>query len=180
MTIQTGSLFLVTKVFVPIDFSSASYASLDAASDIARAFKASIYLLHVIPMLPTAQEDAALGVNFYPEAAALTAAQVEAEKRLNLMVERLRAGGLAAGFGVETGNDVVGNILMVMKREEADMLVLSTHGVSGWRAVVFGSIAEKLVKLVHCPLLLLHAPRPVAHTREEDAAEAETLSLQPF
>jgi len=42
------------------------------------------------------------------------------------------------------------------------MIVLSTHGISGWRPIVFGSIAEKVVKLVQCPLLLLRSVKAEA------------------
>jgi nucleotide-binding universal stress UspA family protein len=40
------------------------------------------------------------------------------------------------------------------------MVVISTHGISGWHPLVFGSIAEKVVKLVRCPLLLLRSAKP--------------------
>ena len=40
------------------------------------------------------------------------------------------------------------------------MVVISTHGISGWHPFVFGSIAEKVVKLVQCPLLLLRSAKP--------------------
>jgi len=40
------------------------------------------------------------------------------------------------------------------------MVVISTHGISGWHPLVFGSIAEKVVKLVQCPLLLLRSAKP--------------------
>jgi nucleotide-binding universal stress UspA family protein len=52
---------------------------------------------------------------------------------------------------------VAGNIMMVIDREDIDMVVISTHGISGWRPLVFGSIAEKVVKLVQCPILLLRS-----------------------
>ncbi|MGD0135863.1 MAG: universal stress protein, partial [Bryobacteraceae bacterium] len=52
---------------------------------------------------------------------------------------------------------VVGNIMQVIEREHIDMIVISTHGISGWRPLVFGSIAEKVVKQVQCPLLLLRS-----------------------
>jgi nucleotide-binding universal stress UspA family protein len=45
--------------------------------------------------------------------------------------------------------------MLVIEREHIDMIVLSTCGISGWRPMVFGSIAEKVVKLVQCPLLFL-------------------------
>jgi len=46
-----------------------------------------------------------------------------------------------------------------------DMVVISTHGISGWHPLVFGSIAEKVVKLVQCPLLLLHSANPETHLK---------------
>jgi nucleotide-binding universal stress UspA family protein len=48
----------------------------------------------------------------------------------------------------------------VIDREQIDMVVISTHGISGWHPLVFGSIAEKVVKLVRCPLLLLRSAKP--------------------
>jgi nucleotide-binding universal stress UspA family protein len=68
--------------------------------------------------------------------------------------------GIESGSSIEVGNDVPGNIMIVIEREHVDMVVISTHGVSGWRPIVFGSIAEKVVKLVRCPLLLLRSVSP--------------------
>ena len=48
----------------------------------------------------------------------------------------------------------------MVERKHIDMVVISTHGISGWHPFVFGSIAEKVVKLVQCPLLLLRSPKP--------------------
>jgi nucleotide-binding universal stress UspA family protein len=49
--------------------------------------------------------------------------------------------------------------MMVLTRKRSDLMILSTHGVSGWRPMVFGSIAEKMIKLVQCPLLLLRSAK---------------------
>jgi nucleotide-binding universal stress UspA family protein len=48
----------------------------------------------------------------------------------------------------------------VAENEHADMVVVSTHGTTGWHPLVFGSIAEKLVKLVQVPVLLLRTQKP--------------------
>jgi nucleotide-binding universal stress UspA family protein len=53
----------------------------------------------------------------------------------------------------------------VKEREHIDMVVISTHGISGWHPLVFGSIAEKVIKLAQCPLFLLHSPKPVTHAK---------------
>ncbi len=52
--------------------------------------------------------------------------------------------------------------MLVIEREHIDMIVISTRGISGWRPLVFGSIAEKVVKQVQYPLLLLRSVEPAA------------------
>jgi len=61
---------------------------------------------------------------------------------------------------VEVGSDVASMIIDVAERDDVDLLVFTTHGLSGWYPQVFGSIAEKLVKLAQCPVLLLRTPKP--------------------
>jgi len=65
-----------------------------------------------------------------------------------------------AGSSVEVANDIAGSIMEVVQREHIDFVVISTHGLSGWHPLVFGSIAEKVIKLAQCPLLLLHSAKP--------------------
>jgi Universal stress protein family len=60
--------------------------------------------------------------------------------------------------------------MLVIKREKADMVVISTHGLSGWRPLILGSIAEKVIKLVDCTLLLLQSGHQVS-AAEEPAIE---------
>ncbi len=103
-----------------------------------------------------------------PETAYLHKAEGNAERQLAICDAALVSKGIKASSSMEIGNDVVGNIMLVIEREHIDMVVLSTHGISGWRPLVFGSIAEKVVKQVQCPLLLLRsvelAPNCVAST----------------
>ena len=58
-----------------------------------------------------------------------------------------------------------GNIVDVIDREKIDFVVVSTHGVTSWHSIAFGSIAEKLVKLVQCPLLLLRTAKPTSSVK---------------
>jgi nucleotide-binding universal stress UspA family protein len=66
---------------------------------------------------------------------------------------------------VEVGDDVASSILEAAEHEKADMVVISTHGLTGWHPLVFGSIAEKVMKLVACPVLLLRTPKPVSSAK---------------
>ena len=84
-------------------------------------------------------------------------ARTFAESHLARCQTVLASRGVKSTFSVEVGNDISGNIMEVVDREHIDMVVISTHGISGWHPLVFGSIAEKVVKLVRCPLLLLRS-----------------------
>ena len=154
MTETPGSTFHPKKIFVPMDFSASSIAALATASEMAQECHAELYLLHVIPMLPIVS-GMEFPTAFYPRQEFLADAKTDAATRFAGFVDNLAGQGVEAASKVEIGNDVVGNVLMVLQREHADMLVISTHGMSGWRPMVFGSIAEKVVRLAECPMLLL-------------------------
>jgi nucleotide-binding universal stress UspA family protein len=153
----TASHFIPTKILVPVDFSSSSDAALETASDLAQHFHAELYLLNVIPMLPTGTKTVS-----FPETEYLHKAEDNAERQLATCDAALVSKGIKASSSIEIGNDVVGNIMLVIEREHIDMIVISTHGISGWRPLIFGSIAEKVVKQVQCPLLLLRSVEPAA------------------
>jgi len=144
-----------TKILVPVDFSASSHAALETAAEMAKQFHAEIHLVHVIPSFPTTTLP-----DFAPEAKLIEAARVDAERHFTTCQNDLATKGVKVSFSIETGAEVANQIVDVAEREHVDMVVISTHGVTGWYPLVFGSIAEKVVKLVHCPLLLLRTPRP--------------------
>lgn len=154
----TASHFIPTKILVPVDFSSSSDAALETASDLAQHFHAELYLLNVIPMLPTGTKTVS-----FPETEYLHKAEDNAERQLATCDAALVSKGIKASSSIEIGNDVVGNIMLVIEREHIDMIVISTHGISGWRPLVFGSTAEKVIKRVQSPLLLLRSVDPAAN-----------------
>lgn len=150
-----GLKSLPTKILLPIDFSPSSQAALETAADLALHFHAELFLVNVIPFFSTfTSEYATPQVQFQQEEKA------RAEQHLAKALAVLTTKGVKASSSVEVGNDVVGNIMEVAEREHIDFLVISTHGISGWHPLVFGSIAEKVIKLVQCPLLLLHSAKP--------------------
>jgi nucleotide-binding universal stress UspA family protein len=138
------------------------------AADLAQHFQAELYLVNVIPMFPTTTIP-----DLVPEGEFLQETRSFADKHLAKCHATLAAMGVKSTSSVEVGNDVAGNIMEVVEREHIDMVVISTHGISGWHPLVFGSIAEKVVKLVQCPLLLLRSAKPDSSvkTRSERSME---------
>jgi nucleotide-binding universal stress UspA family protein len=148
-----------TNILVPIDFSPSSQSALDTASDLAEHFQASLVLVNVVPCLSSFALTYAI-----PDDALRRKMGARAERLLAKCQSALAARGVTSSYSVEFGNDVSGTIIDVAEHEHVDMVVISTHGISGWHPLVFGSIAEKVVKLVQCPLLLLRSVTPETHS----------------
>jgi nucleotide-binding universal stress UspA family protein len=131
------------KILVPIDFSTSSHEALEQATALAEHFHAKLHLVNVVPENGDSEE-----------------AKKESEKRFAVSLDGLSSKGINASSSIEVDNDVASRILDVIDREEIDRVVVSTHGITGWHPMVFGSIAEKLIRLVHIPLLLIHTEKP--------------------
>ena len=156
MSQTPASNSIPAKILLPIDFSASSDAAFEMATKLAHCFHSELYLVHIIPEIPDFN-----GSDFFPETSVLQEARSGIAEQLAAYDTTLRSKGIKASSSIETGNDVVGNIMLVIEREHIDMLVISTHGISGWRPMVFGSIAEKVIKTAQCPVLLLHSAKPV-------------------
>jgi nucleotide-binding universal stress UspA family protein len=155
------------RILLPIDFSPSSQAALQMAGDLAQHFHSELYLVNVIPFFPSTTFP-----DFVPESAFLEESRSRATRHLMKCDKALAERGIKSTFKVEVGNDIAGNIMEVVDRERIDMIVISTHGVSGWHPLVFGSIAEKVIKLAKCSLLLLRSAKP--ETEIKTASERAT------
>jgi nucleotide-binding universal stress UspA family protein len=162
-----------TKILLPIDFSPSSQAALEMATDLAQHFRAELHLLNVIPIFPTTTLP-----DLIPEDKFLQEARIFAEGHLAKCLATLQAKSIKSASSIEVGNDVAVNIMEVVEREHIDMVVISTHGISGWRPLVFGSIAEKVLKLVQCPLLLLRSASNEARDGTQDGVRSEIVTAQ--
>jgi nucleotide-binding universal stress UspA family protein len=136
------------KILLPIDFSPSSHAALEHATVLAQHFHAELILVYIAD-----------------ESCDAEAAKKVAEANFATSVAALGAKGIKAVSCVEADVDVAGAILDVAEREHADMLIVSTHGTTGWHPLVFGSIAEKLVKLAQIPVLLLRTKKPASSAK---------------
>jgi nucleotide-binding universal stress UspA family protein len=144
-----------TRILVPIDFSSSSHTALEVATELADKFDAELFLLNVVPESPAVALPE--GVT---EQSIVEAGKKSGENHLAVSKKSIDGKGIKVKTTVEVGYDVAGTILEAIDREKIDQVVISTHGCSGWYPTVFGSIAEKIVKLAPCPVLLLRTPKP--------------------
>ncbi|SEF43922.1 Nucleotide-binding universal stress protein, UspA family [Bryocella elongata] len=166
--------FSATKILLPLDFTATSETALEAATGLAKQFHAGIHLVHIVPQIPDFT-----GTDFFPATAVLVEQREVSEQKLRTIQERLARQGVATSFSIEMGNEVVGTLMRVLKEQEADMIVISTHGLSGWQPLILGSIAEHVIKQVDCTLLLLQSAHPVVPASEPtDGARIESFVPQ--
>src|SRR6266545_6913689 len=139
-------------ILVPIDFSESAEQALDYAIRLARTLNARLTVLHVIQPVPMAGVD--MGVAL-PE----TYLQ-ELEAAVQGSMEDALAHVTAAGL---TGERVVlygvpfQEIVETAKARQVDLIVMGTHGRTGLMHVLLGSVAEKVVSLAHCSVLVVRS-----------------------
>lgn len=133
----------------PIDFSDSSLGALNVAKDIAKQCGSTIVLLHAIPVVPKLTKD--LSVHGVYELELLETARL----RLGELAEKVQQTGVHARSIVGLANDAALEITRTAESEQADLIVISTHGLTGWRRFAFGSVAEKVVRTGPCSVLVV-------------------------
>lgn len=149
----------ITRILVPTDFSAAADAALDFARTIAATFGASLHLLHVFedPFVP-----GAFGVETYvPIPPATHAALLEDAKAR--LAHRLPPGDQGRFHGTtEIVTGISAPAIVEYARENSiDLIVMGTHGRTGVEHLLLGSVAERVVRTAHCPVLTVHQDRQV-------------------
>ena len=132
-------------VVVPVDFSDESLAAVKTALEIA-AQPEDVHVLHILPELSPAEP--ILLWEMYESSKRREAADKELEKRL---AEAGVAGIHRHIFVGDPGQEIAA----FAERSHAELIVLPSHGRTGVRRLLIGSVAERVVRLAHCPVLVL-------------------------
>lgn len=143
----------VRKIVCTTDFSDASLAGIKAADELANQFSAEIHLIHVVapvPVVATAHGAPVFDIPSY-------------EKELVGQAETMLAETISENFspGVSVTPKVLRGepaerIARAAEDLSADLIVIATHGQTGWRRFISGSVAERVVRLASCPVLSVH------------------------
>lgn len=136
----------VERLVAPVDFSDASRSALRYAARLATIYDAPLILTHVIdlPKIPTVYE-----VEFDDLSPEEVAAKVEAE--LEAWGRSVSGEGVDLSIVVETGNPV--DTLLDRASTPSDLLVMATHGLSGVKRRVLGSVAEGVLRRAPGPVI---------------------------
>lgn len=146
-------MFHPKLVLAPVDFSDPSLDAVESAADVAARFDAGLLLVHVVPALPRLPPD----VSIFREGEYEERLHGEAAKRIGELSAKYSSRGIAIRTEVGLANDVSMEILRIGERHQADLIVMATHGMTRWNRLVFGSVAEKVVRTSSIPVLVLRA-----------------------
>jgi nucleotide-binding universal stress UspA family protein len=151
MDIAADPPMKLSGVLTPVDFSDGSKKALQYAIHFARQFGSRLILLHVLPPASAAGADLVL-VDGKP----LAQGELEnkAALRLKAWAREFVPKEIATQIQICRGIEAI-EIVNAAKRTQAGLMVISTHGRTGRAHALAGSLAENLVQLAPCPVLVV-------------------------
>jgi nucleotide-binding universal stress UspA family protein len=138
-------------IMSPIDFSEHSDGALQTAAALASCYGSELCLVHVVPAIPKLPSAS----TFFHEREYEDELHRQAQIRLDEIVQAIAKRGLKVKAVVGTANDISTELLRIAEDNGVDLIVIATHGMTGWHKLAFGSVAEKVVRLATCPVLVL-------------------------
>lgn len=136
------------KVLVPIDFSANSRKVLDAAAYVAERFGADLSVVFVVQTL---DDYSGFFVPHMPVAKLEEDMVQGAEEKMAAFLE-----GLEVSESHVLSGDVAEEVVGHAEKQGIDLIVMGTHGYKGLERIVFGSIAEKILKSASCPVMTIN------------------------
>ena len=136
-------------ILVPTDLSELANNALAVAADIARTYGAEILLVHYLPFsIATANTaEGSLVIASYLN---------EQEATATATLKKIAENPIYQGVSITPiSSRDAGGLYDTMTDRGADLIVLATHGTSGWDEWLFGSNAEHIVREAHCPVLVI-------------------------
>ncbi len=134
------------RILVPLDGSALADRALAYAATLAGLSQAEVHLVRAVDTWHLVD-----GSRSGQKEAELTA---EAERALGAAEAKLRTAGVAASSTVQLG-EASAVIAAGQRSQGSDLIVMSTHGRGGLARLAYGSVAERVLRLGECPVLLI-------------------------
>src|ERR1700742_976123 len=154
-------------IMAPVDFSKHSDEGAKTAVELAALYGSELCLVHVVPAIPKLPSPSVIFHEREYEEELLK----DAQKRLDEIVQQVSERGVTAKAIVGTANDTGAELLRIAEQNHVDLIVIPTHGMTGWHRLAFGSVAEKVVRLADCPVLVLR-DKPTAESQEDEKTDS--------
>lgn len=144
------SRLAIKKILAPTDFSPASENALRYALRLGSEFGSEIMFLHILePIMPLTYDGLALPPTV-PEPDSC-----ETEKALKALVVSARERGITKARAMFRRGIPSHEIVETAREMDVDLIVMATHGYTGWKHFAIGSTAERVVRAAPCPVLVV-------------------------
>ena len=141
------------KILWPTDFSDASLEALEPAIELARQFAAEFWIIHVVEPFPAVVAHLETDISDYEQK------QLNfAKKALKKIIEKRIDKDIQVNQIVSIGAPHE-EIVKVSEKELINIIVIATHGETAFHKFVFGSVAEKVIRLSSRPVLVIRTPK---------------------
>ncbi len=142
---------LFKNILVPFDLSSPAHHAFKVALDIAKKYDSKIILISCI-------EEDTWHHKFYDSriySQLLKKKRKIAEKYMKKLEVLANKAGVNIKFQVLRSASVVKDITAFAKSRKMDLIVMSSHGRTGWDKLILGSVANGVIQRTRCPVLLI-------------------------
>ena len=148
---KNSQRFRIRTILVPVDFSNCSRDGLRYAIGFAKEFGAKIILLHATYLGYIYSTE---GKAIYDIPGLQKAARKKAERRMRELTRLVQLGGVRFEAVFTEGSPAL-DICAFAKDHGIDLIITSTHGLTGFQHVLIGSIAESVVRHARCSVLVV-------------------------
>ena len=144
-------MWLTKRILVAVDFSGSSRKACEVGVELAENFKVPMTLVHVIPAAAVSYS----GGPYIPAPEYTQFVEDSARTALRDEAGRLQGRGVAIETALKTGR-AWEEILETANGLDVGLIVIGTHGRRGLPRAILGSVAERVVRLSHVPVLTVH------------------------
>jgi nucleotide-binding universal stress UspA family protein len=141
----------ISKIVVPVDLDKHTDKLVDYALFMAKGLDAELILVHAVEFIVLGEM--ALGNFSYDDYNA--SRKDQAQKALEAITVKATGKCRKCTFKVTVG-DIVDEILDAAAEEASDLIIIGSHGKRGLEKILLGSVAERVLKNAHCPVLIMN------------------------
>jgi nucleotide-binding universal stress UspA family protein len=146
---------LFSKILVPIDGSDYSFKAAEYAIDISTRYRSEITLISIVAS--KVRYGSSSGIFGAIPPSYLKKYESEAKKWFDRVLQKLKKEGLEIKIKTDvitTPLSIVSTILRYAEKDDADIIVIGSRGITGFKRMLVGSVALGVVTYAHCPVLV--------------------------
>jgi nucleotide-binding universal stress UspA family protein len=144
------------KILIPVDFSEGSNHAVRSALELESMREREVILYHVVEVTTFGM----YGPESFWTDENLELIRKAAEEEMRKFIERTGTGSPFTVRIETSSREPAEMICEEARRSGADLIVLSTHGRSGWNRLLLGSVTKRVIRHAPCPVLTFRSPDP--------------------